>query len=155
MNNLNIYCEQYDFSALAKAFDGEMKSDCPLAVEIIFLSKDEIQNLNKEQRDIDKPTDVLSFPTLDGILEKPIQKANFPYDIDEEGNLFLGSIAICTDIAREQAEDFGHSYERELFYLAAHGVCHLLGYDHMQDDDKAKMREKEEKIMTKLNLTRN
>jgi probable rRNA maturation factor len=155
MNNLTIYCDQSDFSALAEAFEGEFQSDCQLALEIIFLSKEEIHELNKEQRNIDRPTDVLSFPTLDGILEKPIHIADFPYDVDEEGNLFLGSIAICTDIAREQAEEYGHSYERELYYLAAHGICHLLGYDHMQDDDKLKMREKEEKIMTKLNLTRN
>jgi probable rRNA maturation factor len=151
---LTIYCEQFDFSCLAEAFEGEYAANCPLALEILFVDKDEIQKLNAEQRNIDKVTDVLSFPTLDGIRNKKIDKKLFPYDFDEEGNLFLGSIVICTDVAKEQAEEYGHSYERELFYLATHGVCHLLGYDHMQDDDKAEMREKEEKVLTKLNLTR-
>lgn len=154
MNNLNIYCDQLDFSALAAAFDGEFESDCPLALEVVFVSKDEIKELNAERRSIDAVTDVLSFPTLDGICEKKILSKNFPYDIDEEGNLFIGSIVICTDVAREQAQEYGHSYERELFYLATHGVCHLLGYDHMQDDEKKVMRAKEEKVLKKLNLTR-
>jgi probable rRNA maturation factor len=155
MNNFNIYCDECDFSSLEKAMEGEYESNCPLALEIIFISKDEIQKLNNEQRHIDKVTDVLSFPTLDGILNKFIDVKNFPYDVDENGNLFLGSIAICQDVAKEQAEEYGHSYERELFYLSVHGICHLLGYDHMQEDDKALMREKEEKILTKLNLQRN
>ena len=154
MNNLSIYCDQLDFSSLAAAFDGEFTSDCPLALEIVFVGKEEIKQLNAERRSIDAVTDVLSFPTLDGICEREISAKDFPYDIDEEGNLFIGSIVICTDVAREQAEEYGHSYERELFYLATHGVCHLLGYDHMQEDDKKLMREKEEKVLKKLNLTR-
>lgn len=154
MNNLSIYCDQLDFSSLAAAFDGEFVSDCPLALEIVFVGKEEIKQLNAERRSIDAVTDVLSFPTLDGICEREISAKDFPYDIDEEGNLFIGSIVICTDVAREQAEEYGHSYERELFYLATHGVCHLLGYDHMQEDDKKLMREKEEKVLKKLNLTR-
>lgn len=154
MNNLEIYCDQLDFSSLAAAFDGEFSSDCTLALEIVFVGKDEIRELNARTREIDAVTDVLSFPTLDGIFCKPILAGDFPYDIDERGNLFIGSIAICTDVAREQAEEYGHSYERELFYLATHGACHLLGYDHMEESDKKLMREKEEKVLEKLRLTR-
>ncbi|MGN0818654.1 MAG: rRNA maturation RNase YbeY [Candidatus Coproplasma sp.] len=154
MNNLNIYCDQLDFSSLAAAFEGEFVSDCHLALEIVFVGKDEIRELNAERRSVDAVTDVLSFPTLDGIFGKEISAKDFPYDIDEQDNLFIGSIVICTEVAREQAEEYGHSYERELFYLATHGVCHLLGYDHMTEDDKKIMREKEERVLKKLNLTR-
>ncbi len=154
MNNLNIYCDQYDFSALSQAFSGEFKSNCALAMEILFVSREEIRRLNAEQRKNDSVTDVLSFPTLDGIRDKRIDKKQFPYDFDEQGNLFIGSVVICTEIAEEQAKEYGHSYERELFYLATHGACHLLGYDHMNDEDKAHMREKEEKVLAKLNLAR-
>lgn len=154
MKHLDIYCDQLDFSSLAAAFDGEFSADCPLALEIIFVGKDEIKALNAERRSVDAVTDVLSFPTLDGICGKKISAKDFPYDIDEEGNLFIGSIVICTDVAHEQAEEYGHSYERELFYLATHGACHLLGYDHIAEDDKKIMREKEERVLKKLNLTR-
>ena len=154
MIDLNIYCDEYDFSPLAAAFGGEGEGDCPLGLEIIFADREEIKKLNSEFRRIDRETDVLSFPTLDNIRGKALKAADFPYDCDEDGKLFLGSIVICTEVAKAQAEEYGHSYERELFYLAAHGVCHLLGYDHMTDADKAEMREKEERVMKKMNLTR-
>lgn len=154
MINLNIYCDEYDFSSLSRAFDGEVEADCPLSIEVIISDKEEIKRLNAEFRKIDRVTDVLSFPTLDGIRGKSLQKADYPYDCDEEGNLFLGSIVICKEVAAEQAEEFGHSFERELFYLTTHGVCHLLGYDHMTEEDKAQMREKEERVLQKLGLKR-
>lgn len=155
MIDLNIYCDEHDFSALAEALGGEVEADCSLALEIIFADRQEIQRLNAEYRKTDKVTDVLSFPTLDGICGKKLCVKDYPYDIDEDGKLFLGSVVICTDVAREQAEEYGHSYERELYYLAVHGACHLLGYDHMTDGDKAAMREKEERILSGMNLTRN
>ena len=151
---LSIYCDQFDFSALSEAFEGELESDCGLSAEIVFTDGEEIRRLNRETRAIDSVTDVLSYPALDGIKGKPIKKADFPADIDEDGNVFLGSIAICTQRAREQAEEYGHSYERELFYLATHGLWHLLGYDHMNNSDKSEMREREEKVLAKTGLTR-
>ena len=151
---LNIYCEDFDFDKLARAFGGEVDCDCGLSAEIVFADSDEIRRLNRETRGVDAVTDVLSYPSLDGIKGKKIEKADFPADIDENGNVFIGSIAICTARAREQAEEFGHSYERELFYLAAHGLWHLLGYDHICDADKPEMREKEEKVLAKIGLTR-
>ena len=153
MNDLKIFCEQ-DFSLLAEAFSGEVKSDCTLAAEIVIVDEEEIRRLNREQRNNDSVTDVLSFPSLDNIFGKELKKENFPCDIDEDGNLFIGSIAICLKRAKEQAEEYGHSLDRELNYLAAHGVCHLLGYDHMEEGDKKVMREKEERVLKKLNLTR-
>lgn len=154
MTDFRIYCEEYDFSALAKAISEEVFADCPLALEIIFTDKQEIKRLNCEFRKNDKVTDVLSFPTLDGICGKQLNAKDFPFDVDGDGVLFLGSVAICTEVAKEQAEEYGHTYERELNYLAVHGACHLLGYDHMTDADKPVMRGKEEKILGKMNLAR-
>lgn len=154
MHGFYIYCEQYDFSSLAREFKKRVKSDVGVAAEIIFTGKDEIRRLNRENRSVDEVTDVLSFPALDGIRGKKLKKADFTGDIDDEGNLFLGSVAICTDRAREQAEEYGHSYGRELYYLAVHGLFHLLGYDHVTDGDKAEMRAKEEEVLGALKLTR-
>ena len=151
---LNIFCEQFDFSPLAEAFEGEIESDCGLSAEIIVTDEAEIRRLNAEARGIDAVTDVLSSPSLDGIRGKALKKADFPFEVDEEGKLFLGSIVICEKRAREQAEEYGHSYMRELHYLAVHGLWHLLGYDHMTEEDKPEMRTREEKILSKLGITR-
>lgn len=154
MIDLDIYCDERDFSPLAKAFDGEVEAVSPLALEILFADREEIRRLNAEFRKIDSATDVLSFPTLDNICGKTLSAADYPYDVDESGRLFLGSVVICKEVAKEQAEEYGHSFERELFYLAAHGVCHLLGYDHMTEEDKPVMRAVEERVLKKINLTR-
>ena len=154
MIDLNIYCDEYDFSALQKAFCEEAEADCPLSAEIVICGEEEIKELNARFRNIDKVTDVLSFPALDGILEKEIRAKDFPYDIDEDGKLFIGSIAICKAVAERQAEEYGHSFERELYYLAMHGLCHLMGYDHIDEGDRAVMRAKEEKVLKKMNLAR-
>ena len=151
---LNIYFEEKDFYSLAAAFDGEYVSDVSLSAEVIFTDEEEIRKLNAETRSVDAVTDVLSFPALDGIKGKKIKKSNFPYDADDEGGLFIGSIAVCVKRAKEQAEEYGHGYDRELYYLVAHGILHLLGYDHMVEEDKLEMRLKEEKVLKKLNLTR-
>ena len=154
MNNLHIYCDQFDFSAVERAFGGEFVSDVPLSAEIIFVSSEEIKELNAKHRGKDAVTDVLSFPTLDNIRGKSLKKADFPFDIDEDGMLFIGSVVICEQRAHEQAEEFGHSYERELHYLIVHGLCHLLGYDHEEEADKREMREKEERILGKMGIVR-
>lgn len=151
---LYIYCEEEDFSPLAAAFEGEAESDIDLSAEIIITDENEIQRLNRELRSTDKVTDVLSFPSLNLTAGQPLLKKNFPADIDEEGNLFIGSIAICKKRAEEQAEEYGHSLKREMNYLAAHGVCHLLGYDHIEEDDKKLMREKEERVLKKIGAVR-
>ena len=140
--------------ALENALDGFVETDVPLAMEISFVDEEEIQRLNRELRGIDKVTDVLSFPALDLERGQAIKKADYPFEIDEEGRLLLGSIAICIKRAKEQAEEYGHSFDRELHYLIVHGIMHCLGYDHMEENDKAQMREQEEKILNNLGITR-
>ena len=159
MSKFFVYTDEKELTemhllALCKAIEEEVLSDVPLAIEYITVEEEEIRKLNLETRNIDKVTDVLSFPTLDGIKGKALRKKDFPYDIDEEGNLLIGSIVICKQRAKEQAEEYGHTYERELHYLFVHGVMHCLGYDHETDEERAEMREKEEYILGKLGITR-
>lgn len=111
------------------------------SVSVSFAMKKEIQQLNKAYRGVDSPTDVLSFPQYNNLEELP-----------EEGDLLLGDVVICIEIALEQAKEYGHSQERELLYLFTHSILHLLGYDHMNEEDKKIMREKEEKVMAELGL---
>ncbi len=150
---LKILCDDYDFTALAGAFEGIAKGD-DMACDIILTDEDYIRELNREMRNTDAVTDVLSFPTYDGIRGQELKKEDCEYDIDEDGNILIGSIAICKKRCEEQAEEYGHSFERELNYLATHGVLHLLGYDHMTDEDKAEMRALEEQVLAKIGLTR-
>jgi len=153
MINLQILCDEYDFSTLASAFSDEFESDVPVAVEVVIVGEEEIQKLNAQFRSVDKVTDVLSFPALEGVFKKSIKGKNFPFDI-EDGVLYAGSIAVCEQVAKRQAEEYGHSFERELNYLVTHGICHVFGYDHMTESDKVEMREKEEKVLSKLALSR-
>ena len=154
-----LYCDDEEFplenaKALEKAMDGFVETDVTLAIEFIFVNGTEIRRLNRETRGIDKVTDVLSYPALDGIKGEAIYGEEHPYEMDEEDNLLIGSVVVCCDRAKEQAEEFGHSYNRELHYLLVHGIMHCLGYDHMTDEEKAEMREQEEKILGKLGITR-
>ena len=158
-DNFRIYSDGEEFSAedarrLERAMAGFLKSDVPLAVEFIFTDEEEIRRLNRELRSTDRVTDVLSFPALDGIKGKALKRRDYPCDIDDEGNLFVGSIAVCKKRAAEQAEEYGHSYRRELNYLLVHGIMHCLGYDHMTEEEKSEMREKEECILGKMGITR-
>lgn len=102
-------------------------------VSILITNNDEIQNLNAEYREKDQPTDVLSFP------------------MDEE---CLGDIAISMDKVLEQAQEYGHSIERELAFLVVHGMLHLLGYDHIEEEDRVLMRSREEVILNDLGINR-
>ena len=113
----------------------------PCEISFSLVIPEEIQELNAEYRNIDKETDVLSFPMLE-----------FPEDEDmltyETGiPIMLGDIVISTTRAAEQAEAYGHSLEREICYLSVHSVLHLLGYDHMEEDEKRVMRAREKAIM--------
>ena len=124
-----------------------------LTAEVITLSKEQIKSLNATQRGIDKITDVLSFPSLDGIREKVLDGRDFPLDF-VDGKLFIGSIAICLEKAEEQAKEFGHSKNREILYLLCHGLLHLFGYDHIDESDKVEMRKLEEQIMSSIGVNR-
>ncbi len=118
------------------------KQRCELSVT--FVGLDEIHELNREYRGVDRPTDVLSFPQFEDLEA----------EIPEVGEICLGDVVICREKAEEQAEEFGHSFERELVYLFTHSVLHLLGYDHMEEDEKKVMRQREEEIMEQIGLMR-
>ncbi len=157
--SFTIYCEDGllpadKLFALEKALTESIATDVPIAIEFLRVNEAEIRRLNAETRGIDKVTDVLSYPTLDVERGVPIRGEEYPYDIDENGNLLIGSVVVCRERAEEQAEEYGHGIERELHYLLVHGVMHCLGYDHMQEDEKAQMREKEESVLSRLGITR-
>ena len=143
-----------EITALEGAFSDVVTADCPLAFEFLLVDEEEIQRLNRETRSMDKVTDVLSYPSLDDIKGEPLYAEDYPFELDEEERLFMGSVVVCLQRAKEQAEEYGHSLERELHYLLTHGVLHCLGYDHMTDEDKAEMREREEYILKKLGIVR-
>ena len=124
-------------------------------VEVNMVDAQTIRSHNKEFRDKDAVTDVLSFPTLDGIRYKKVTKEDFPLDLDESGKrVFLGSIIICLSRAREQAEEFNHGLDRELCYLLTHGLLHLFGYDHIEESDDKEMRSLANAVMEKIGIKR-
>ena len=108
-------------------------------VSITFVDKDEIHKLNREYRKVDRPTDVLSFPMNEEFLIEGVDS-------------MLGDIVICMDIAKDQAKEYGHSLDREIMYLTCHSMLHLLGYDHIEEDDKKIMRGKEKEVMKNLGV---
>jgi len=112
-------------------------------ISVTFVDMEEIHQLNRDYREVDSPTDVLSFPQFDDLNDLP-----------EEGEIALGDVVICKDKAEEQAQEFGHSFEREIIYLFVHSVLHLLGYDHMDEDEKKIMRRREEEVMAELGIAR-
>ena len=119
------------------------KFEGPAEISVTFTDNKGIKELNKQYRNKDIETDVLSFPMGE----------NGVYDTDmETGAKILGDVVISMEKARDQAELFGHSLQREVGYLTAHSVLHLLGYDHMENLEKVRMREKEELIMEQLGL---
>lgn len=111
-------------------------------ISLSFVNNEEIRELNKLYRSNDKETDVLSFPIDEDFY-------------DEEQLQMLGDIVLSTDMAIVQAEDFGHSVKREVLYLIAHSMFHLMGYDHMTKGDKEIMREKEKNVMKSINVFKN
>lgn len=133
------------FAALSLAGEAE--------VEVNFVTEEEIRELNARTRDTDRVTDVLSYPMLDEI--RPFTRENYPFDVDpENGRVPLGSIVICREVAARQAEEYGHSRDREETFLFVHGLLHLLGYDHMTEEDKSVMREAEERILSAIGQVR-
>ena len=121
-----------------------------LTITITLTTPEEIQKINKQYRGIDKATDVLSFPMFEkDELEEKIQKQDFKYED------ILGDIIISIQKVEEQAKEYNHSFERELSYMLVHGFYHLMGYDHIEEKDKEKMRPKEEKILEDLKIGRN
>ncbi len=113
-------------------------------VSVLLTDNQGIQKLNAEYRNKDEATDVLSFPQFDSLKDEE----------DLMPAITLGDIVISVERAQEQAEEFGHSFLREICYLTAHSMFHLFGYDHMEEADKAVMRQREEEVLEDLGITR-
>lgn len=127
-------------------------------VSLLFVDNEEIREINKKYRGIDKATDVLSFPQINYPKDKVFKDVYINHkfstqDLDGE-LLLLGDIVISLEKAEEQRKEYGHSFFRECSYLVVHSVLHLLGYDHMEEHEKTKMREREEAILSELNIMR-
>jgi len=125
---------------IKNVLNNEYKSEKDIYVSILVTDNEEIQVINREYRDKDMPTDVISF------AYNETENEGF-YDV-------LGDIIISYDKVIEQAEEYGHSVEREFYYVLIHGILHLLGYDHIDEEDKKEMREKEEEILNSYNIRR-
>lgn len=133
--------------------------ECPYEAEVNVLLTDNevIHEINREHRQIDAPTDVLSFPMVD--YETPsdfdwLEDASEDYFNFETGELVLGDIIISLEKVLEQAENYGHSSKRELAFLVAHSMLHLFGYDHMEEDERAVMEERQRTILAELGINR-
>ncbi len=122
-------------------------------VSIYFVDNTNIQRINKETRDIDKATDVLTFPIAEFNKGK-LNETTGDVDMDS-GALVLGDIVVSLEKALSQSKEYGHSFEREVLFLITHGIYHILGYDHMTDDDEREMINKQELVLSKLNIVRN
>ncbi|MFB9325474.1 rRNA maturation RNase YbeY [Paenibacillus aurantiacus] len=124
-------------------------------VSLTFVTDEEIHSLNREYRNIDRPTDVLSF----AIQEVTDEELDIVYEVESEEEEvplegMLGDIIISVERAAAQAEEYGHSLERELGFLFVHGFLHLIGYDHQDDESEAVMTRKQEAVLSQVGLTR-
>lgn len=143
----NTYSELID-RVIAKCFEVEELQNTKMYISVTLTTPEQIRNINNEFRKVDKETDVLSFPMFEKeeILELKKKEPKF-----EEA---LGDIIVSVSRVEEQAKEYGHSFERELAYMIVHGFYHLMGEDHMQEDEKAQMRAKEENVLALLDITR-
>ena len=152
---LDLPCEELATKVIEAALDYE---ECPYEVEVNLLltMNDEIQEMNQNFRQIDRATDVLSFPMIDyeeaGNFEflEDVMDAFHP----ESGELMLGDIVISKEKVISQAEEYGHSVEREYAFLIAHSMLHLFGYDHVKEDERIVMEAKQKEILEQLQILR-
>ena len=140
-------------SEIFDEFDDEVlkrATELPIYIGVSLVSENEIKDINREFRGIDKVTDVLSFPQFESVDEllDEIEGDEALVDIP------LGDVVICLDQAERQSKEYGTSIRREVTYLFVHSILHLLGYDHMEDDEKAYMRAHEERVMDALDILR-
>lgn len=127
---------------IKNVLESEFQEEKEVYVSLLLTNNENIRNINKEYRDKDSATDVISFAYLE--VEEEFES---PY-------VSLGDIVISLEKVEEQAKDYGHSFKREFFYVLTHGILHLLGYDHIEEEDKIEMRQKEEEILLKYGHTR-
>ena len=155
---LDFPYEEVIENVVKKALESE---NCPYECEvnITLTTNEKIRSMNQEYRQLDVPTDVLSFPMAE--YKMPADFSDFSsedmksmYFNMETGEFLLGDIVISLERATEQAEEYGHSLEREIAFLTAHSMLHLMGYDHMEDEEREIMEEKQEKILQDLGITR-
>lgn len=147
--------EPYEFDKIADAVYKKLGQTDKLSIELDFVSPEEIQTLNREYRGVDRVTDVLSFPYLDGVKGKVIRRDDFGNDIDDETeSILIGSVCINPERAKEQAEEYGHSVKREVCYLALHGFLHCFGFDHIEKADEEEMTALANEIMDSLDIKR-
>ena len=152
---LNLDYESIIHTVVNAALDYE---NCPYEIElnVILTDNASIQEINHEYREIDAPTDVLSFPFID--YQNPSDFSNLE-DCDnnfnpETGELIFGDIIVSVEKVMSQAEEYGHSTKRELAFLIAHSMLHLCGYDHMEEDERIVMEQKQSEILNSLGITR-
>ncbi len=154
---------EFDYESLIKrVIEKALEHEkCPFECEInlTITDNEKIRQINQEYRQLDVPTDVLSFPMAE--FETPgdfspflgEEKKSMYFNL-ESGEFLLGDIVISLERAKEQAKEYGHSLERELAFLTAHSMFHLMGYDHMEEEERAVMEEKQEKLLQELGITR-
>lgn len=142
------YLEIID-EVLKECYREEKLDNSKLTIQITLTTPENIRKLNKEYRNIDKETDVLSFPMFEKEeIDLKVKNQDFPYED------ILGDMVISIPRVEEQAKEYGHSFKRELSYMVVHSFYHLMGYDHMEENDKKLMRQKEDVILNRLNITR-
>lgn len=151
MGKLKIECLQKKLKVkkLAKAVYVVLGQTANIKAEVVFESGKEMTDLNRSARGVDSVTDVLSFPSLEGIKGEVLQREKCNTELDGK-YIFIGSIVLCEEKIRAQAAELGHSEEEERDYLIIHGLMHLMGYDHMTESDKKEMREKEKAVIAYL-----
>lgn len=151
----DINYEDIIISVVKEAIDF-VKCPYECEVNVTLVDNQSIQVINREQRDMDKPTDVLSFPMIE--YDKPGDFSEVEKDISffnpDTGELILGDIVISYDKVLSQAKDYNHSIKRELAFLTAHSMLHLFGYDHMEENERADMEERQNIILKNLGITR-
>lgn len=142
---------------IQKCFEVEHINPTSLYICVTLTDPKNIREINKEYRNIDKETDVLSFPMFEKDELDKLIATNLLKTLNlKNGALqdIMGDIIISIERVEEQAKEYGHSFEREFAYMLVHGFYHLRGYDHMVEEEKAQMREKEENVLSQLNITR-
>ena len=144
----NLEYENLINRVVNECFKNEGLDKLKLYISITLTVPDVIKEINKEYRNIDKPTDVLSFPMFQRDEIQELIKKN--YEVED----VLGDIIISIPRVKEQAIEYNHSFERELAYMVVHGFYHLMGYDHMEETEKKEMRKKEDEVLNKLGITR-
>lgn len=151
MGKLKIECLQrkVKLKNLAKAVYTVLGQKENLKAELVFETGADMTDLNRTARGVNSVTNVLSFPSLDGIKGEILRREKCNTELDGR-YIFIGSIVLCDDKIRAQAEELGHSEEEERDYLVIHGLMHLMGYDHMTEEDKREMREKEKAAVSLL-----